>query len=107
MSDMNTELEEIRARAERSRPWDTYADETREFNSKGPKDVETLLSHISTLEERIAFLEKVIKQMGDFSGVTFEAAESGFYVTRPGMIKTHYIDEIPLAEYLRTQGGKS
>lgn len=80
----------------------------------------TLLSHISTLEERIAFLEKALQQSVGLTLMTYEEEKemadmtSGRYVyTSPARLRWSLTGEndpsrVPeLAEYLRTQGGKS
>lgn len=130
MSDMKTELEEIRDREAKATPgpWATTtydglrivascdngerdiafparyeacpcegnpcAAERRanaDFIAHARQDIPTLLSHISELEERIAFLEKVAEEMRGFIPNTWE---------------TWGRDVPSMGEYLRTQGGR-
>lgn len=80
--DMKTELEKIRAMIQ-------VCDDP---VCPMCKSMNTLLSHISDLEERIAFLEKVAEEMRGFI---------------PNTWWTWGRDVPSMGKYLRTQGGKS
>lgn len=98
--DMKTELEKIRAMIQ-------VCDDP---VCPMCKSMNTLLSHISDLEERIAFLEKALRQavsLGKLKMST-EMAYAGWIETENDFINCiEHSTWNEFAVYLRTQGGKS